>query len=161
MRGALVVIEIALAVVLLSGAGLLTRSFVALQQVALGFRPQNVLVMRATVPAPIPEANKFFNDVISQIGALPGVLAAGATMAPPGHVESSGGYFLDHMPAQPDWHTARTSAGTASKSLRRQSGRVNGRTLPAIAGKGTRGTSCGEAPALRELPGTEPHWMRL
>ncbi|HEX4136952.1 MAG TPA: ABC transporter permease [Bryobacteraceae bacterium] len=106
VRGALVVAEIALAVVLLSGAGLLTRSFVALQKVALGFRPQNVLVMRATVPAPIPEANRFFNDVISQIGALPGVLAAGATMAPPGHVESSGGYFLDHMPAQPDWTTA-------------------------------------------------------
>jgi predicted permease len=105
-RGALVVAEIALAVVLLSGAGLLTRSFMALQKVALGFRPQNVLVMRATVPAPIPEANRFFNDVISQIGALPGVLAAGATMAPPGHVESSGGYFLDHMPAQPDWTSA-------------------------------------------------------
>jgi predicted permease len=106
MRGVLVVAEIALAVVLLSGAGLLTRSFMALQKVALGFRPQNVLVMRATVPAPIPDANRFFNDVISQIGALPGVLAAGATMAPPGHVESSGGYFLDHMPAQPDWTTA-------------------------------------------------------
>jgi len=106
MRGVLVVAEIALAVVLLSAAGLLARSFDALQHVALGFRPQNVLVMRATVPAPIPEANRFFNDVLFQIGALPGVIAAGATMAPPGHVESSGGYFLDHMPAQPDWSSA-------------------------------------------------------
>src|SRR5437879_2753640 len=50
MRGPLVVAEIALAVALVSGAGLLIKSLVALHNVALGFRPENVLVMRATVP---------------------------------------------------------------------------------------------------------------
>jgi len=106
MRGALVVAEIALAVVLLSGAGLLIKSFVALHNVALGFRPKNVLVMRATVPAPpavgIVRARQFFRDVLSQISTLPGVLAAGATMAPPGYVDSTGAYWVDHMPALPD-----------------------------------------------------------
>ena len=106
MRGVLVVAEIALAVVLVSGAGLLIKSFVALQNVALGFRPENVLVMRATVPAPpsvgIARTRQFFKDVLSQIGTLPGVLAAGVTMAPPGYVDSTGSYFIDHMPAQPD-----------------------------------------------------------
>jgi len=107
MRGVLVVAEIALAVVLLSGAGLLIKSFIALHNVALGFRPENVLVMRATVPRRFtPEeaqrANQVFKDVLSQVASLPGVLAAGATMAPPGHVESSGSYWVDHMPAQPD-----------------------------------------------------------
>ncbi len=107
MRGVLVVAEIALAVVLLSGAGLLIKSFIALHNVALGFRPENVLVMRATVPRSFtPEdarrANQVFKDVLSQIATLPGVLAAGATMAPPGHVESSGSYWVDHIPAQPD-----------------------------------------------------------
>ncbi len=102
MRGALVVAEIALAVVLLSGAGLLIKSFVALHNVVLGFQPENVLVMRATVPAPIPVGRQFFKDVLSQIATLPGVLAAGATMAPPGYVDSTGFYFVDHMPAQPD-----------------------------------------------------------
>jgi predicted permease len=111
LRGVLVVAEIALAVVLLSGAGLLVKSFLALQNVALGFRPENVLVMRATVPRLNTEegarrANQFFKDVLSQTATLPGVLAAGATMAPPGHVfdpsgqESMGVYYVDHMPAQ-------------------------------------------------------------
>jgi putative ABC transport system permease protein len=114
IRGVLVVAEIALAVVLLSGAGLLIKSFVALNQVALGFRPENVLVMRATVPRlntpdEAQRANRFFKDVLSKTASLPGVLAAGATMAPPGHVfgpggqESRGVYFLDHMPANPDF----------------------------------------------------------
>jgi putative ABC transport system permease protein len=114
MRGVLVVAEIALAVVLLSGAGLLTKSFVALQNVALGYRPENVLVMRATVPRlNTPEearrADRFFKDVIAQTAALPGVLAAGATMAPPGRLESTsstGAYFIDYMPEQPDFAAA-------------------------------------------------------
>ncbi|MGH9673891.1 MAG: ADOP family duplicated permease [Bryobacteraceae bacterium] len=110
MRGVLVVAEIALAVVLVSGAGLLIKSFVALQNVALGFRPENVLVMRATVPAPpsvgIARARQFFNDMLSQVARLPGVLAAGATMAPPGYVDSTGAYHIDQLPAQPDWTRA-------------------------------------------------------
>lgn len=72
MRGVLVVAEIALAVVLLSGAGLLMRSFVALHNVALGFRPENVLVMTATVPTSTRVANQFFKDVLSQTATLPG-----------------------------------------------------------------------------------------
>ncbi|HJY08989.1 MAG TPA: ABC transporter permease, partial [Bryobacteraceae bacterium] len=110
MRGVLVVAEIALAAVLVSGAGLLIKSFVALQSVALGFRPENVLVMRATVPAPpgvgIVRARQFFRDVLPQVSALPGVLAAGATMAPPGYVDSTGAYLIDHLPAHPDWTRA-------------------------------------------------------
>jgi putative ABC transport system permease protein len=106
MRGMLVTAEIALAVVLLCGAGLLTKSFVALQNVDLGFRPENVIVMRTTVAAPANEQTRFFKDVLARTAALPGVLAVGAAMALPGHVESSGGYFIDHMPAQPDWNAA-------------------------------------------------------
>ena len=106
LRGALVVAEIALAVMLVSGAGLLIKSFVALHNVALGFRPENVLVMRASVPAPpsvgITRARQFFKDTLSRVAGLPGVLAAGATMAPPGSVDSTGSYFIDQMPAQPD-----------------------------------------------------------
>jgi putative ABC transport system permease protein len=102
LRGGLVVAEIALAVVLVSTAGLLIRSFIALHNVALGFRPENVLVMRAAGPGPIRDTNLFFKDVLSQIATVPGVVAAGATMALPGHVGSSGPYYFDNLPERPD-----------------------------------------------------------
>ncbi len=110
MRGVLVVAEIALAVVLLCSAGLLIKSFVALQNVALGFRPENVLVMRATVTAPHPfglaPTRQFFKDMLSRVSSIPGVLAAAATMAPPGNVDSTGTYMIGPLPANPDWTRA-------------------------------------------------------
>jgi putative ABC transport system permease protein len=108
MRGLLAVTEFALTVVLLSGAGLLMKSFVALQNVELGFRPENVLVMRATVPVrpQAPEATRYYRAILPKVARLPGVVAAGATMAPPGHVDSSGAYFVDRMPAQFDIRSA-------------------------------------------------------
>jgi len=65
-----------------------------------------VLVMRATVPAPpavaTVRARRFFHRILAQIAALPGVVAAGATMAPPGYVDSTGTYFVDSLPAKLD-----------------------------------------------------------
>ena len=49
-RGVLVVSEVALAVVLLTGAGLMVRSLWKLQSIELGFNPKNVLVMRVSFP---------------------------------------------------------------------------------------------------------------
>ena len=102
IRGALVVVEIALSVVLLAGAGLLLKSFVALHNVALGFRPENVLVMETSVPSSDLEsarrATKFYKGLLAEVAAFPGVAAAGATRTPPGQVVSNGAYWLDHLP---------------------------------------------------------------
>ena len=103
LREALVVIEIALSVMLLAGAGLLMKSFVALNNVALGFRPERVLLMKASYPASDPageeRARRFFKQLVSRhLPTAPGVSAAGATMGPPGHIESAGGYWPDHLP---------------------------------------------------------------
>jgi predicted permease len=104
MRGALVVGEIALSLMLLAGAGLFIKSFLALQNVALGFRPEHVLVVETSVPASDLEsarrATRFYKDLLPQLRALPGVLDAGATMAPPGNVHSNGGYWIDHLPQE-------------------------------------------------------------
>jgi predicted permease len=111
IRGALVTGEIALAVMLVCAAGLFIKSFIALHNVALGFQPEKVLVMRATVPAPafpvgIERTRQLFKEMLARVGTLPGVLAAGATMAPPGYVDSTGAYLIDQLPAKPDWSRA-------------------------------------------------------
>jgi predicted permease len=103
MRSALVVIEVALSVVLLAGAGLLIRSFVALQNVALGFHPAHVLVMETSVPSAGLEsarrATRLYSDLLTDLSTVPGVSAVGAVRTPPGDVGSDGGYFIDHLPS--------------------------------------------------------------
>ena len=83
LRGALVVAEVALAVVLLVGAGLLLRSFLRLQQADPGFRPEGVLTMSLALPQARypkgPERVTFYERLIARVAGLPGVRAAGAT----------------------------------------------------------------------------------
>jgi len=76
-RQALIVVEVALSVVLLAGAGLLFRSFLRLQSVDTGFVSQQVLTARLT-PSGTNNTNdadyaKFYNGVIEKVGAIPGV----------------------------------------------------------------------------------------
>jgi len=99
LRGALVVAEIAISVVLLAGAGLLLRSFQALLNVRLGFRPSHVLVMESNVPSSDEEgrrrASQLYKEILAQTVSLPGVTAASLTRSPPGQVSSNGSYFID------------------------------------------------------------------
>jgi predicted permease len=77
----LVVAEIALAVILLSGAGLLIRSFVRVQTTTRGFDSSNVLLLQVDLPASYDNRQKiatFFDAALQRIRALPGVIAAGA-----------------------------------------------------------------------------------
>jgi putative ABC transport system permease protein len=103
-RGVLVVSEIALAVVLLAGAGLLIKSLMALHDVDLGFQPSNVLVMKATGVRTSQENNTFFGEILSRVAALPGVVAIGATSTPPGDLTNAGtgAHYIDRMPEQPE-----------------------------------------------------------
>ncbi len=83
MRGALVVLEVALSVVLLVGAGLLIKSFFRLQQAELGFKTESLLTVDLSLSQKkYPQAQQieaFFNRALEQLKALPGVEAA-ATM---------------------------------------------------------------------------------
>jgi putative ABC transport system permease protein len=103
MRQTLVVTEIALSVILVAGAGLLIKSFVALQNVSLGFQTERVLVVETSVPASDLEsarsATRFYKDLLPRLRAIPGVLDAGAIGVAPGQTRSDGGYYIDHLPA--------------------------------------------------------------
>jgi putative ABC transport system permease protein len=79
-RALLVVVEVALSVVLLVSAALTIRSFIALQQVDLGFRPERVM----TVDLPLPprhystweQRNRFAQDLLGRVKNIPGVQSA-------------------------------------------------------------------------------------
>jgi putative ABC transport system permease protein len=82
LRGALVSSEFALALVLLVAAGLLIKTFVALNQVKLGFDPHNVLTMRIALLGPRYTVRtrqvEFFRELVAKVEALPGVQSAAA-----------------------------------------------------------------------------------
>jgi putative ABC transport system permease protein len=82
LRNMLVVSEMALALVLLTGAGLLVRTFVALVKVDLGIDPANVLTMGLSLPdykySAATQQVTFYRDLMQSIEALPGVKSAGA-----------------------------------------------------------------------------------
>jgi putative ABC transport system permease protein len=87
LRNALVVLEVALSLVLLSGAGLLMRSFIRLQTVDLGLNPDNILVARLPLPrgqyTTAAEKQRFFQSLLARLHALPGVVAATETSTLP------------------------------------------------------------------------------
>ena len=86
-RNVLVVAEIALALVLLIGAGLLIKSFQQLRQVALGFNPSQVFVANVSLGGvkyrETPRQIGFFQQVLQRVENLPGVMSAATVNFPP------------------------------------------------------------------------------
>ena len=101
-RSAFVVAEIALAVVLVVGAGLLARSLAAIAAVDMGFSPERLLVLRTSVPVltsdQAPRATAFYRDILPEIRAVPGVSSAAAVTGLPTQPISNGGYWLEGGP---------------------------------------------------------------
>jgi predicted permease len=83
----LIVVQTALAVVLLAGGGIMMRGVLAMQQQDLGFDPGGVLTLRVTPPpATYPDEaslERFYNAVLERVRALPGVQAAGTIQSLP------------------------------------------------------------------------------
>jgi putative ABC transport system permease protein len=101
-RKAFVITEIALAVALVMGAGLLGRSLIALANVDMGFQSDRLVVLRTAVPVSgrpdFPRAIAAYRTLLAELRALPGVVAAGAVTSLPTVVRSNGGYWIQGGP---------------------------------------------------------------
>jgi putative ABC transport system permease protein len=97
VRGALVVAEMAIAIVLLAGAGLVTRSFARLSDVDRGLRPEGAVTFSASLaqnryPGD-PALAAFAERAVDRLAAVPGVTAVGASQALPFSVDLNIVYF--------------------------------------------------------------------
>jgi putative ABC transport system permease protein len=102
LRAVLVVVQVAVSVVLLAGAGLMVRSFARMQQVNPGFVPQRLLTMRLSPPYPPYDMSKgkaLANEVVDKIRAVGGVeeaaAASGYPFSPAGVVNGPGAIQFD------------------------------------------------------------------
>jgi putative ABC transport system permease protein len=87
LRGALVVLEVALALVLLTGSGLLLKSFANLRSLELGFNPDRLLTMNLGLPSSVykepAQLVSYFQQTLANLQHLPGVEAAGICFSLP------------------------------------------------------------------------------
>lgn len=106
VRNTLVVLEVAMSLVLLVGAGLVIKSFILLQRVDPGFDPNNALTVSLSLPEKkYPQKNQqaaFYAQLIERVSTLPGVQAAGASSSVPFSYAHfgilSGGFKIEGQP---------------------------------------------------------------
>jgi putative ABC transport system permease protein len=169
IRGALVVLEVALALVLLVGAGLLIKSFLRLRSVDPGFNPAGALT--AQIPLSqrkYPEDSQrvaFYTQLIEKVAALPGVQAAGAAMVTP----LSGndfvlGFMIEGRPPYPAGGEPNTNYYSVTPGYFKAMG------IPLLRGRlfterdtkdATRVVIINETMAKRFFPGEDPIGKRL
>src|SRR6185503_13061737 len=89
LRNTLVVAEVALAMILVCGAGLMTRSFVKLLRIDLGFHPDHRVALNYSINtarhATGPDMRETYRQMLEKVRGVPGVIAAGAVRDLPFH----------------------------------------------------------------------------
>ncbi len=103
LRQVLVASEVALALVVLSGAGLMIKSMTRLLDVDPGLNPKNVLTMGMSVPQEAiyvgpPGLPRFCQDVEEHVGAIPGVVSVGAVAHLPFQGNAGRGFQIEGRP---------------------------------------------------------------
>jgi putative ABC transport system permease protein len=105
VRGVLVVAQVTLGLVLVTGAGLLMASFLRLERSELGFKPDHLLTFWFNLPEPQYNASQelaFYDRLLERMRALPGVeSAAGAWPVPLGGDNATVGFNIEERPAGP------------------------------------------------------------
>jgi predicted permease len=134
LRNSLVVAEVALAMILVVGAGLMTRSFVKLTQVDLGFVPESRLAVNFTLstarhPAP-GEPQQVYTNILNTVRTVPGVISAGAIRDLPFRGEGESVGFL-----APGAVAGRNGEMPLSELMFTSDGFFNAMGIPLIAGR--------------------------
>lgn len=133
LRSILVVAEIALAVVLLIGAGLMIKSFLRLLQVDTGFDPQNMLTMTVSIPrSKYPEPARvtgFYEELERRVKVLPGVAASGIVNILPLIGGDTNRLLIEGRPAPPPGQEIEANYRETSGDYFRTAG------IPLMAGR--------------------------
>jgi putative ABC transport system permease protein len=162
LRSLLVATQVALALMLLAGAGLALRSFNRLLSVDPGFQPAGVLTFRLSLPEgtyPTLASNvQFYRDYVERLRGLPGMVAAGAVHIPPVTRSGFGGTFTIYgRPPGSDEGSAQIRSSTP--------GYLEALRIPVRAGRtfeardsesGSRVAIVSETAARRFWPGENP-----
>jgi putative ABC transport system permease protein len=116
LRGALVMIEVALAFVLLVGAGLLIQTVSHMRGQYANFQPKQLLTVRTVLPEnkyrALPKRTQFYDQVLERVQRLPGVVSAGYTTSVPLQWQGgANGFMIDG---------AQTPQGVTTNAIHRQ-----------------------------------------
>ena len=116
IRTALVVTEIALALVLVTGAGLLAKSFLRLRAVDPGFRTDNVVSLSVELPGSVyasaQKLQAFHQDMLTRLSGLPNVAVASVVnWRPLGTEYINGDFNVEGREAAPDFNVDKVSVG--------------------------------------------------
>ncbi|MDQ3805395.1 MAG: ABC transporter permease, partial [Acidobacteriota bacterium] len=164
LRGAFVVTEMALALVLLVGAGLMLQSFARLQAVSPGFDPERVLTMRVVLPerkySEDHQVVTFFRSAVERLAALPGVESAGAvSYLPLTGAAAATDFTITDRPAPPPGQEFVTDVRVTDENFFRAMGIpvMRGRTFEAReAMEARRVAVINESFARAYFPGEDP-----
>ncbi len=117
LRRAIVIAQLALTLVLLVSAGLLGRSFIKLWQTDPGFKPEQAVVMRLSLPSTVSPAEdertrQFYVQLLERLRRLPGVSAVGGINSLPlAESGANGAFLIDDNPAQRGTAEYRVASG--------------------------------------------------
>lgn len=168
VRNILVIVEVAMSVVLLIGAGLMIRSFAELQRVNPGFQSDHVLTMQLT----LPEARysglrvaQFYKLLLGRLHNVPGVETAGITRdVPLSGSDPSLNFIIEHRPTLPTAQQPRAKFRAVSSDY------FAAMRVPLLKGRYFAASDAEQTPAVaiindtlasRDFPGEEPLGQRM
>jgi putative ABC transport system permease protein len=168
LRSAFVISEIALAVVLLIGAGLMMKSMFQLLRVNVGFETDHLLTMTVIAPmAKVTEASQRINfnqQLTERVQAIPGVVSAGTVNILPLNGGNTTRFYVDGQPLPPPGQEINANIRTVNDKYFPTLG------VPLLAGRmfderdhleSTRAVIIGKSVADRVFPGQDPVGQRI